>query len=75
MFQSIQNVEFLLGVGRGGGMYVPCLISKPVVLHVDEKAMSPLLSQFHIFVSFVAISLSYVTVSEPRCLSEFYLNK
>ena len=52
-------------------MYVPCLFSKPVVLHVDEEAMSPLPSQFHI--SFVAILLSYVNVSGPCHLSEFYL--
>ena len=54
-------------------MYVPCLFSKPVVLHVDKEAMSPLLSQFHIFVSFVAILLSYVNVSGPCHLSEVYL--
>lgn len=54
-------------------MYIPCLFSKPVVLHVDEEAMSPLPSQFHIFVSFVANLLSYVNVSGPCHLSEFYL--
>ena len=54
-------------------MYVPCLFSKPVVLHVHEEAMSPLPSQFHIFVSFVANLQSYVNVSEPCHLSEFYL--
>ena len=54
-------------------MYVPCLFSKPVVLHVDKEAMSPLPSQFHTFVSFVAILLSYVNVSGPCHLSEFYL--
>ena len=43
-------------------MYVPCQFSKPVVLHVDKEAMSPLPSQFHIVVSFVAILLSYVNV-------------
>lgn len=62
MLQSIQNVEVVLGAGQGG-MYVPRLFSKPVVL----------LSQFHIFVSFVAILLSYVNVSGPCHLSEFYL--
>ena len=56
-------------------MHVTCLFSKPVVLHVDEEAMSPLPSQFHIFVSlnFVANLLSYVNVSGPCHLSEFYL--
>ena len=60
-------------------MLVP-RISKPVVLRIKEEAMS--LSKFALFsvavavstlfVSFVAILLSYVGVSRPCCLMESY---